>query len=91
MANTIEIVAPGLYATPKAEFIDGRNQVISKMREEIAELEEYMKTINAETEGYAACEKRLERCKKIIKDCEISIYIAKTHMNLQTNARFRGL
>ena len=90
MANN-GIVATGLYSTPKDSFLESRYQLISKMKEKIANLEQEKKDMQKESFTYQKCEKKIEKCKSIIKDCEQLIFVTKVQMNLHTNARFRSL
>ena len=85
------LVPTGLYSTPKDKFIESRRQIISKMKKEIAETEAGMVAMDTASFEYKRFEKRIEKCREIIKNCEQAIYITKVQMNLPTNASYRGL
>ena len=89
--DVLETVATGLYSMPKDKFIESRRHVISDMNKEIAKTEQQKETLDPKSYKYMACEKHLEKCRRIIKDSEQLIFVTQSQMNLQTHKRYRGL
>ncbi len=92
MASNQDVsVATGLYSTPKNIVIENCRKTISNMEKEIRDLERQKGFFEPNSFEYQLRQKRIARRRQIIKDCEQTIVLMESQMNLQTNAKYRYL
>ena len=81
---------PHTCAVEKLEYIKDRKRTIEKMDVEINALKKIInETADTESRSYKDASKRLKKCYEIRKNCEDSIVLVKSQIEIEKKSRVR--